>query len=265
MSGRLTTAIVLSPILALSVSLFACGGGDGGDSAATVDETAGMAAGDSPREPSDEELRTSLPELAEFHEVIFQLWHEAWPNHDYETMIALLPTVREHVGILQDVELPGIVREEQEGWDAGMERLTESLALYETAAETGDEEGLLAAVEQLHAAFENLVRILRPVLDELEAYHVELYRVYHYYMPDRNLLELRLTTARMLDRCAALLTASPPPDSGVEPGLFTAEVERLCEATEELQGTTEGEDWTAIDGAVERVHQRYRTIVEMFD
>jgi len=242
--------------------LVSCGGGNDRSQAAPG-ETAQEAA--TPRQPSDEELQADVPELVAFHEVIFQLWHQAWPEKDYETMVALLPAVRENVEILQQVELPGIARDKQAAWDEGMAQLTESLDAYEAAAAAEDQEGLLLSVEQLHTNFENLVRIMRPLMDEIEAYHLELYRAYHYYLPDENLLEIRLTAARMTDRCAELLEASPPPASGVDPEAFVAAVEALCESTEELQRVSEGEDWAAIGGAVERVHDRYRKIVEMFD
>jgi hypothetical protein len=210
-------------------------------------------------------LQTSVPELVEFHEVIFELWHEAWPNKDYATMVTLLPVVREHVEILQKVEIPGIAQDKQAAWDEWMVQLTGSLEAYEAAGVAEDQEGLLDAVEQLHTNFEGLAGIMRPEMEELEEYHVELYRVYHYYLPDQDLTELRATAARMTDRCGVLLEAAPPPQSGVDPGAFAAAAGDLCDRTEELQRTAGGEDWTAIEEAVERVHDQYRMIVEMFE
>jgi len=260
MSARVLAVFPL--LLAVILVQVGCGRGEDRSQPASGETAQGAA---SPREPSDEELQTNLPELAAFHEVIFQLWHDAWPNKDYETMEALLPAVRDHVDTLAALQLPGIAQDKQEAWNAGILALKKSLGLYEEAVEHDDQEGLLLAVEQLHTSFENLARIMRPLMDELEDYHVELYRVYHYYLPDKNLLELRLTTAQMIDLCAALQEAAPPPDSGVDPQEFATAVAGLCQATGDLQQTAEGEDWDAIGSAVEDVHDRYQAIVWMFE
>lgn len=123
------------------------------------------------REPAPGEMNAKVPELEAFHEVIMPLWHTAWPAKDDAAMKAALPEVQKHVKILRDLRLPGILRDRQEAWSAGLGRLNEALEAYEKAAAGGETQPLLDAVEALHAAFEGLVSTVWPKTPELEAYH----------------------------------------------------------------------------------------------
>ena len=66
---------------------------------------------------------------------------------------------------MAEARLPGILREKQEAWDQGLSGLKDALALYETAAATRSEPGLLDAVEALHSRYEGLVRVPMKELD----------------------------------------------------------------------------------------------------
>ncbi|HSD67230.1 MAG TPA: hypothetical protein VLF95_11045, partial [Vicinamibacteria bacterium] len=61
----------------------------------------------------DAETRSEVPALADLHEAIFPLWHEAWPSKDYEKMKALLPQLRAGVAKVAEARLPGILRDKQ--------------------------------------------------------------------------------------------------------------------------------------------------------
>ena len=62
------------------------------------------------------ETRAEVPALMEMHEVIYPLWHEAWPNKDVKMMNELLPQVQQHVTAVEKSELPGILRDKQAAW-----------------------------------------------------------------------------------------------------------------------------------------------------
>lgn len=62
---------------------------------------------------------------------------------------------------------------------------------YNEAASSGDNESLLNAAEELHSKYENLVRIIRPVIKEIDEFHKILYVIYHKYYPDKKNEEIR--------------------------------------------------------------------------
>jgi hypothetical protein len=214
---------------------------------------------------SDAETRAEVPALRDFHEVIYPLWHNAWPNQDFALMKELLPQVREHVAEVRKAELPGILREKQEVWSEGVEQLGATLAAYERAAEADDHQALLDAVEQIHSDFESLVRLIRPPMRELDAYHVVLYRIYHYYTPRKQVAELQQAAGELQTACVALAQAPAPRRHADKAGELGQQIEELCASTDRLNEVAGGAEWEPIAEAVEQVHTRYVAVQNIFE
>lgn len=257
-------AWMLPLILVVAVG---CGGnGAGGDAAEETAAQEAEAAAETPAGGvSEAELTAEVPELDAFHEVIYQLWHKAWPAKDTAMMKELLPKVQEDVAAVAAAELPGILRDKEPEWSKGVAGLREILEEYEAAAAADDGTRLADAVEELHARFEGMMRIIRPVMKEFQDYHVELYRVYHYHLPDRELEPLRETATAMVDRAFALSQAGIPSRYDAIRETLEKEFHTLGVLTAELKTTAEGDDWTAIEAAVEKVHDQYMWLEELFD
>ena len=68
-------------------------------------------------EITQEELTATVPELRELHEVIYPLWHNAYPEKDYALIKELLPQAESLTAKLDAAKLPGILRDKQEAWD----------------------------------------------------------------------------------------------------------------------------------------------------
>jgi hypothetical protein len=211
------------------------------------------------------ELKAEVPALTAFHEVIMPLWHTAWPEKDTAMMKDLLPRVREHVQAVEEAELPGILRDKKDAWEEGLGRLRADLASYEKAAAGDDQAALMDAVESLHADFEKQVRVVRPVMKELDAYHVELYKIYHRHLPAKDLESLREASVALSERCARLSEASVPAWCEDKADTLSAEIGVLCERTRALRETAGGESWEPAAVAVEAVHDQYRKVEALFD
>jgi hypothetical protein len=210
------------------------------------------------------ETRSEVPALTDFHEVIFPLWHEAWPNKNYKMMRDLLPQVKEHLARIAAAELPGILREKQDAWNKGVANLKDVVSRYEAAAASGPDQALADAVETLHERYERLVRLIRPVMKELDAFHVVLYRVYHHELPGKAFDKVAISAGEMSARCAEL-TVAPVPQrfASLEPKLRPA-IHGLCEATTALKTTAAGSDHAATAEAVEKVHSAYEGVAAIF-
>src|SRR5512147_872850 len=129
------------------------------------------------------EITATVPALQEYHTVIFSLWHTAWPKKDTAMMAKLLPDIEKGAAAVTAAALPGILRDKKPAWDAGVRKLGAVVEAYRGAVEAQDRDRLLDAAEQLHRQYEALVRIIRPVLKEIDAFHSALYMLYHYYWP----------------------------------------------------------------------------------
>jgi hypothetical protein len=218
-----------------------------------------------PAEPDPSEWNAEVPELTAFHDVIFELWHTAWPEKNTQMMKELLPQVEQDVAAIRAVELPAILHKKEEGWKAGVADLEQTLAEYQQAAQGDDEQALLDVVEKLHADFEGLMRLIRPPMPELDTYHESLYQVHHHFVPNKQLDELRLEAQKMVTACAALAAAELPRRVQERAAEFEPEFAALCTATTELEAATQGEDWAAIEAAMNLVHDRYVSVEALFE
>jgi hypothetical protein len=214
---------------------------------------------------SQEEITRSVPALEDLHEVVRVLWHDAYPAKDYKTIKELLPRADELTAKLDAAPLPGIMRESQAKWDAGKATLKETLAALHKAADANDEPAMLAQTEAYHAAFEGLVRIVRPVVPELEAFHQELYKLYHYHLPGYDLEAIRADAAAMQAKISPLQGAKLPGRLAGKQKDFDAAVATLSGTVDDLVETAKKDNKEKISAAVETVHTAYVKTVAVFE
>ncbi len=211
------------------------------------------------------ETRAEVPELTAFHEVIAQLWHGAWPAKDYTQMKDLLARVEQGVASVEGASLPGILRDKQAAWDGQLAALRTTLERYRAAVVSDDDEALADAVEALHARFESMVRLIHPALPELDAYHVVLYRIYHYLAPGRDLPGVRAAAEDLSGRCGDLRAAPVPKRYEASGERLATEVAALCERTERLRQAAAGEIWDPVEPTIGEVHSQYLIVAGLFE
>jgi len=214
---------------------------------------------------TEAELAASVPELGDLHEVVYPLWHTAYPGKDYAMIKELIPQARELTDKLDKAKLPGILRDKQAAWDKGKLELQHSLQALDTAAKANNEEEMLKQTELFHANYEKLVRTIRPLTKELDAFHQELYKLYHYYGPQYDLPQIQATAAAMGPKVEALKTSKLPKRLAEKQGDFDAAVVELDGAVKALAETAKTDNKEKVMAAVETVHSGYVKIEHMFD
>ena len=217
------------------------------------------------QEAGQDETDGSIPELAQFHEVIYPLWHTAFPAKDYQMLRDLIPDIQAHVERLEKAALPGILRDKAGKWQEGIAELRRIAGEYALAAAENRNEALLAAAEALHAQFEKLVRIIRPALPEVEEFHKVLYTVYHRHLPARDIASIRAVAADLETKAAALARAALPPRRSDKQEAFAAAGAKLQAECRALAVALQGGDETTVLGAVETLHRAYRELENIFD
>ena len=215
--------------------------------------------------PSPGEIQAYVPELAEFHEPIFKLWHEAWPKKDLGMMSSLLPEIEAGAAKIEKAVLPGILRDKKADWDAGVRKLGGIVADYRAAVGSRDVQKAMDAGERLHSQFEALARTIRPALAEVDAFHRVLYRLYHYELPAFALPTIQATVRELKEKMAPLGAAALPARMESKKEAFEARRSDLGRAVGELAALAEaGKDEKAIRDAIEAVHRRYVLLDEVF-
>ena len=212
------------------------------------------------------ETKSNVPELWAFHDVIYQIWHEAWPARDTKMLTELIPDIEKDFAKLRSVSLPGILRDKQEAWTAGIEKMAVIIDTYKKTAVAKDQTALLKAAEDLHTQFENLVRLIRPVLKEIDHFHQELYMLYHYYLPEFDRQKIGDSAKEMITRLEAVKKAQLPARLKDKQQAFDQVNEDLSGALVALQQTIADESpKDQVTAAIESVHDKYQTLVAIFE
>ncbi len=163
------------------------------------------------------------------------------------------------------MELPGILRDKQADWDTGLANLKTTLQDMKSAVEADNQEEMLKQTEAFHAAYEKMVRTIRPVVKELEAFHQELYKLYHYYTPEYDLEKIRSVVPVMQEKLAALKDVTLSSRLADRQENFQAAVLELEAACSELAEVINEDNQEKIKAAVDKVHTAYQNTEKIFD
>jgi len=216
------------------------------------------------QEKSDE-TKSEVPELTAFHEVIYPIWHAAYPEKDYKALRSYVPQINELAAKIYSAKLPGILREKEAKWKEGVAQLKKSVDDYNAAAAGKDDQALLNAAEALHSKYEALVRALSPVLKEMDAFHQALYVVYHKYLPDKEYDKIRAAGADLLTKAEAIAKATLPKRLEAKTELFKRAAGELLEAVKELDAANQAHDHDGMEKGIDKVHAKYQALEKLFD
>ena len=214
-------------------------------------------------EIDDSQITANVPELDSLHESIYILWHTAYPNKNYALIKDVLPKLEISVSKLATAALPEILHSKQTNWDIEIKNLQSNLSTLQKAVEEDNKESMLRAVESLHGSFERLVRAIRPKLPELESFHEELYKVYHYYMPNNDIEKIKTIIPSMKMKIGQLKQAKLPQSIANQQNKFDQAVSRLEISLNELENLVMTNDIEKIRSAVEKLHSEYQSIDAM--
>jgi hypothetical protein len=211
------------------------------------------------------ETQARVPELTAFHEVIYPMWHTAWPARDTTMLRELWPDIQKHIAAVGKAELPGILRDKQDVWKKGLERLQAAEKAYGAALETGTVEDKLAAAEEMHSAYEGLARAIRPVIPELAQFHAVLYRIYHYYLPDKDQKALVEVLPELTAEMDTLNHATLPKRFADQKKGFEKARAELSKGVKEVAKAAPKADWAKTEKAIEEMHSAYQAVEKVFD
>jgi hypothetical protein len=201
--------------------------------------------------------KAEVPALASFHEVIYVIWHEAWPAKDTARLKGLLPEIEKKTAEIEGAKLPGILHHREAAWREGVDGLKAAVEEYRKAVQKNDDPALLAAAEELHARFEQLARTIRPAVRELEDFHSSLYVLYHHYLPDYQIEKIREASAELKQKMPPLAAVTLPQRLSDKQEAFNKARQELAVAVDQLAAVVQSGDEPTVRKAVEEVHSRY--------
>jgi hypothetical protein len=213
------------------------------------------------------EITSSVPELSDFHEIIYPMWHEAYPSKDYEALKGYVPQIKTSIELINNAKLPGILRDRETEWKEQLDELNLAGQNYYDAVNKNDNEALLKAAENLHSAYERMVRVIRPVLKEIDDFHQSLYVIYHKLYPDGKYDEIAGMTGELVTRVEAIMNY--PKDRlkqrlGDNIDKYDSAAKQLYSSILALKEALDGNDPNKKNDAVESMHRAYQELEGVF-
>jgi hypothetical protein len=211
------------------------------------------------------EITSSVPELSAFHDVIYVIWHEAYPNKDIAALKSMVEKIKPYMEKINNAKLPGIAQDKDSKWKEGLKVLNASAENYYKTAEGSDDQAMLDAAEKLHADFEMMVRVLRPVNKEVDSYHKDLYVIFHKFFPSKDYKSIEGIIDGMILKAEACTNAKLPKRLEGKTEEYQKLTKELVEKTIALKDALKSNDGATIDKAVDVMHSKYQDVEKLFD
>lgn len=211
------------------------------------------------------ETDASIPALADFHEVIYPIWHEAFPEKNIKSLKEFSDSVKNSAEKIYEAKLPGILRDKETKWNEGIAKFKTSVDEYVAAAKVEDDSRLLNAAEALHSNYEGLVRIIRPVLKEVDEYHKDLYMIFHHYIPNKEIDKVKTIADGLKIKAGLLVSAKLPTRLAGKQDSYNKSVEELIVDTDLFIETLAQEDFDLINKALDKMHTSYQKLEAVFN
>jgi len=211
------------------------------------------------------EIKWAVPALFDFHDIIHPMWHDAYPNKDIKALIGFVEPIKEKMAKVNEAKLPGILREKEDKWKEGLKELNSAAERYYNAAVGNNEQEMLDAAENLHAKFEMMVRIIRPVTKEVDNYHKILYVIYHKYYPDKKYNDIKNVMDDLITQAEAIINSSLPERLTAKTEDYKKAADKLLTDTKQLKTALESGEPETIDKALEEMHNSYQRLEAVFD
>lgn len=214
----------------------------------------------------EHEIKSEVKALTEFHDVIYQIWHTGWPEKNIKFLSSLLPDVENKGEAVINAELPGILRDKKAKWESKITAFSTSIKEYKSAVEQNDSSGILNAAEKLHSHYEMLVRTIRPVLKEVDAFHQVLYMLYHYYLPNYDFEKIKASSKEMVVKMDELNKAQLPVRLKQNQQKFDKARLELEMAVKKLNDViVMGDNKNSVENAVDKLHAKYEDLENVFN
>ena len=108
------------------------------------------------------------------------------------------------------------------------------------------------------------MRLIRPALPEVDAFHQTLYVVYHYQLEQFSMAKIAASAKEMTEKMDALNKARLPERMKAKGPAFDAARTSLGEAVAGLQREVAGGDEERVRAAVGDVHTKYEQLDAVF-
>lgn len=215
--------------------------------------------------PVTEMKKPGVTGIREFHEVLYPVWHDYFPQGDFQSIREAIPEFKRTTQMLMEAELPLFYHNVKDDFENKRKNLALSVDKLESIAQTGNDKELAKAVEEMHTAFERMARVLAPRTREIEQFHLVLYPLWHQAMPDKDYQAIKLAIPSLESKMDALMRAPLPQRFEVLETQFLKKREALKLSVEELADVCRQNKDEKIIDKLTQMHEAYRELDQVFE
>ncbi|HEX9913147.1 MAG TPA: hypothetical protein VGB01_07875 [candidate division Zixibacteria bacterium] len=209
--------------------------------------------------------RPRLEGLIEFHDVVYSVWHSAYPDKDYQAIRDAVPAFKEKMEVINKAELPGFFREKKEDFEKKREALSMAVLDLEEKAKGNDNIALLNATENLHTAYEQIVRVFAPRVKELENFHLVLYPLWHEALPKKDFKAIIACAPTLQEKMDSLMKVELTERFKEIAPQFIEKRKSLKTSVDELVKACNKKDNKKIEEKLDKMHAAYMELDGVFE
>lgn len=215
--------------------------------------------------PVTEMKKPGVTGIREFHQVLYPVWHDYFPQGDFQSIRNAIPEFKRAAKILTEAELPQFYHTVKDDFETKRQNLASAVDKMESVAQTGDDKELAKAVEEMHTAFERMARVLAPRTKESEEFHLVLYPLWHQAMPDKDYQAIKAAVPSLESKMSALMQAQLSQRfRGIE-SEFVEKREALRLSVEDLADVCRQNKDEKIIDKLTVMHDAYRELDQVFE
>lgn len=163
--------------------------------------------------PAHRVAKMGFTAFHDFHEIMAPAWHTAWPDKDYDALLAAGPKFEEAFSGIAKMEPIFKTKDGKKAFLKARDSFSKIIEMYAAAAERGDKEAVYDLMPQLHDAFEMTASTLLPVsYPEIEAVAATLKLIIEMYLPKDDMESIVGSTDTLMSKFDALSDTTTIPD-----------------------------------------------------
>jgi hypothetical protein len=199
--------------------------------------------------------------MNDFHDVMAPLWHQAFPEGDYQTIREKAPLLKEKLMSMLKVQLPSYLEQDEEKLESFFGKrqdLTFRVTEVVQAASDSADSILASTFERMHWAYEELEKVFAVPIKELDSFHETLYFLWHKALPNEDYDAIKKTVPVMKAEVDSLVKVPLPYVCAEKKDEFDKRKTALKDAVYQLaQACENGGDQKEIKEAVGLVHDKF--------
>ncbi len=155
--------------------------------------------------PAHKAAEQGFNPIDDFHKILAPVWHDAWPEKDYDALIAAGPKFKEAFDGIAKLEPKFKSKAREAKFMALRKEFKQKVDEFATAARAGDKEKVYEIMPDLHDAFEMTASSLLPVdYPEFDGFLTTLSIIAKKHIPKNNMEGIIGSTETLVEKASHL-------------------------------------------------------------